>query len=350
MKKWAPIILALLTFLLASCQHKEDAAWEFKAPEFTFVGSNTSTYPNGVRSVSLSASLSSVKGIVLAGFMFGSNEASMEFYSCPIEGNGFSLAVSNLAKSKKYCFYAVVGNGRNQLRTPMQYFTSSSNDKGESGESRPTPDNPWIQPPPPGVGITVSDKNFLDYLLSICDSDKDGAISVEEATAPQSIEVCTDEILTLDGIAYFSSLNTLKCDGSVWKGMLSGLALASNSKLEDLSCSYNQIEEISLPSSLKKLVCRFNKLSCLNTEDIPLLVSLDCYGNAFGKLELSNLHDLEELTCGLNSFTTLDISSNLKLKYLDLRDATNLKTVYVARGQRIETIIADNSIDFKYKE
>ena len=45
-----------------------------------------------------------------------------------------------------------------------------------------------------------------------------------------------------------------------------------------------------------------------------------------------------------------DVSDNLNLKLLDLSDSPHLKTVYVARGQKIQTIIAENSIEFKYKD
>lgn len=50
----------------------------------------------------------------------------------------------------------------------------------------------------------------------------------------------------------------------------------------------------------------------------------------------------------MNAFETLDVSYCHSLRLLDLTDSPMLKTVYVARGQTIETIIADNSIRFKY--
>ena len=65
-------------------------------------------------------------------------------------------------------------------------------------------------------------------------------------------------------------------------------------------------------------------------------------------LDLYPLKELEELTCGMNSFKELDVSNNLKLKLLDLSDSPTLETVYVARGQKIENIIAENRINFKF--
>ena len=80
------------------------------------------------------------------------------------------------------------------------------------------------------------------------------------------------------------------------------------------------------------------------------LKKLDCFGNGIVNLNLKPLKSLEELVCGMNSFQTLDVSDNLNLKLLDLSDSPYLKTVYVARGQKIQTIIAENSIEFKYKD
>ena len=67
-------------------------------------------------------------------------------------------------------------------------------------------------------------------------------------------------------------------------------------------------------------------------------------------LDLSTLVNLEELTCGLNSFETLNLSNNLKLKKLDLSDSPSLKTVYLRKVQKIAEIIASNNIAIKYLE
>ena len=203
---------------------------------------------------------------------------------------------------------------------------------------------------PPSGGIVITDDNFEAYLLSLCDANGDKAISTAEAQSVKSMDFCTDNIIYLDGIQYFTNLNSLSARGSVWKGRLTCEDFSKNTSLSYLDCSFNQIEDMNLPSGLETLICRFNKLETLKLQGSGKLRKLDCYGNYLDTIDLSKCTSLEELTCGLNNFTTLDLSCNLKLNYLDLSDCNNLKTVYLSRGQRIKTIIADNSIDFKYKD
>ena len=163
------------------------------------------------------------------------------------------------------------------------------------------------------------------------------------------MDFCTDNIIYLDGIQYFTKLKSLSAKGSVWKGKLSCEDFSKNSVLSYLDCSYNKIEDMNLPSSLETLICRFNKLETLKLQGCTQLKELDCYGNYLDTIDLSKCTSLERLTCGLNNFTTLDLSYNLNLNYLDLSDCNMLQTVYLSPGQKIKIIIADNSIEFKYK-
>ena len=163
-----------------------------------------------------------------------------------------------------------------------------------------------------------------------------------------SIDICTDNVTTLDGVQYFAGVKTLTCNGTVWKGQLKALALSANTNLERLECNYNYITSFVLPPSLKEFYCRFNTVTSFNWGYATKIKKLDCFGNRLTILDLSTLTELEELTCGMNSFKELDVSNNLKLKVLDLSDSPTLETVYVARGQKIENIIAENRINFKF--
>ena len=200
------------------------------------------------------------------------------------------------------------------------------------------------------MGITISDPLFLQYLLSLYDSDADGKLVNEEAEAVETISVCADGITTLDGVQYFRNLKSLDCCGSVWNGSLTSLALNRNTALEVLKCSYNQLTSISLPSSLIEMECRFNKFQTLNLSGVPHLKRLDCFGNRLENLDLSGLPELESLTAGMNSFRTLDVSGNPNLKVLDLSDSPDLEILYVAKGQRIEEMSVEYNVQIKYKE
>lgn len=372
-------ISLLAMVIVSACAQKIPAPEKIVVPEFIDVKYDFGTFLENRYAV-LSANLSADNGIKEAGFMIGYNEASLSFKKAEIQELSISVVLNFLEYDTEYCFYAKASNGMNEIRTrlirfrtPKQgepFIPGSDNDgSGNNGNSSegggnnggnegdppeggsgtdPEPPSPVM--PPEGVAITVSDNNFLGYLLGLCDSDADGMILPEEAETVQHIEVCTDNIRTLDGIQYFTSIKTLVADGSIWNGKLAALSLEYNGVLEKLSCRYNHISAFQFPASLIELDMRFNNVSEPDFSSLKNLKKLDCFGCGITRMNLKPLKSLDELVCGMNSFETLDVSYNLNLKLLDLSDSPNLKTVYVARGQKIQTIIADNSIDFKYKE
>lgn len=366
--------MILISLLAASSCHKQalPSPQEMGAPEFLEVNYSTGESLRGAY-ISLTAILSSMEGVVNSGFMLGKDETSLTYYNASRTLNSMALYLDGLPSDTEIVFYARVDNGKNEIRSTLQRLKTpskgGSGSSGSSGGSNGSGDNsgggsdgsggsddnsgggsPSPLPPPDGSSITVSDPVFLSYLLTLCDTDSDGKISPEEALGVKNIYICTDEVLTLDGVQYFSSLESLECNGSVWNGSLSSLSLSSNTALKYLSCSYNHLKALSIPSSIETLGCRFNYLSGLNLQSCQNLKRLDCLGNNLEQLDLSGAAALEELICGMNAFSTLDVSCCPALKLLDLSDSPNLKTVYVAKGQRIETIIADNSIEFKYKQ
>lgn len=371
MKMRRVILFLAAVPLLASCMRKETPP-DILVPEFMDVKYDFGTFMEN-RYAMLSATLNTDNGIKDAGFMIGYDEASLTFRQAEVKDLKISSVLNFLEYETEYCFYARATNGMNEIRTRLVRFRTPK--KGEDFVPVPddpddpdNPDNPDdpddpddpggntgtdpVTPelPPEGVGITVSDGNFLKYLLGLCDEDNDGVILAGEAATVEKIEICTDNVRTLDGIQYFTSLRSLVTDGSVWNGRLTSVSLEYNGKLERFSCRHNHIVSFKLPPSLVELDMRFNNVTEPDFRGLAALKKLDCFGNGITRLDLSPLKGLEELVCGMNSFTTLDVSSNLNLKLLDLGDSPFLETVYLARGQKIETIIADNSIQFKFKE
>ena len=372
------IILYFSILALMACTSSESVPPEDATPEFIEV-----KYDPGIALdkgyATLSARLTTDNGITVSGFMIGRDEVDLAFFKAGIENCSFSVRVDNLETETEYCFYARVGNGLNEIRTRLIRFKTGA--AGTSGTEIPDkPDNPGEDPgnsgeepdnpgtgdsgkdntgkdnpgdpilPPDGVGITISDPLFLQYLLSLYDSDADGKLVNEEAEAVETISVCADGITTLDGVQYFRNLKSLDCCGSVWNGSLASLALNQNTALDVLKCSYNQLTSISLPSSLIEMECRFNKFQTLNLSGVPHLKRLDCFGNRLENLDLSGLPELESLTAGMNSFRALDVSGNPNLKVLDLSDSPDLEILYVAKGQRIEEMSVEYNVQIKYKE
>ena len=371
MKRYIILYFSILT--LIACTSSESVPPEDATPEFIEV-----KYEAGVALdkgyATLSARLTTDNGITVSGFMIGRDEVDLSFFKAGIENCSFSVRVDNLETETEYCFYARVGNGLNEIRTRLIRFKTGA--AGTSGTEIPDkPDNPGEDPgnsgeepdnpetgdtgndnpgdpvlPPDGLGITISDPLFMQYLLSLYDSDADGKLVNEEAEAVETISVCADGITTLDGVQYFRNLKSLDCCGSVWNGSLASLALNQNTSLDVLKCSYNQLTSISLPSSLIEMECRFNKFQTLNLSGVPHLKRLDCFGNRLENLDLSGLPELESLTAGMNSFRTLDVSGNPNLKVLDLSDSPDLEILYVAKGQRIEEMSVEYNVQIKYKE
>ncbi|MGM9742512.1 MAG: hypothetical protein ACI3ZC_05590 [Candidatus Cryptobacteroides sp.] len=363
--KYRALISLAAAISLSACEEKVTSPQDISVPEFIDIQYDFGTFLSN-RYVVLSATLNTDAGIKDAGFMVGFNETALSYQTVAVKDLKITTVINFIDFDTEYCFYAKASNGMNEIRTRLVRFRTPAKEDGfkpGSGEGDSGGDNPGGSGeggedsgennpplPPDGVGITVSDNNFLNYLLGICDEDKDGVILSGEAACVEEIEVCTDEIHTLDGVQYFSSLHSLTADGSVWKGQLTSIALNFNGRLEKLSCRYNHISSFLLPSSLLELDLRFNDMVKPDFRDVPHLRKLDCFGNNITELDLSPLTELEELVCGMNSFSTLDVSVCPFLSYLDVGDSPYLKTVYVAKGQKIRTIIAENSVEFKYKE
>lgn len=365
MKTKVRILLMSLVLMSTGCTQNVTVPEQYVAPEFLRIDYNVYSLAN-VYYVTLSAALTSTNGVEEAGFMIGTDETTMSYMSADVGDKIFTLKISNLQANTEFCFYATAGNSINEIRSELTRFRTPK--PGETARpsipdtpSTPdtpnaptTPENPGDTqpakplPPPEGTGVVVSDANFKTYLLGLCDSNKDGKIEISEAKTVTSIDICTDNVTTLDGIQYFEGVKTLTCNGTVWKGQLKALALNANASLERLECNYNYITSFVLPASLKEFYCRFNTATSFNWGNATQIRKLDCFGNRLTVLDLSPLKELEELTCGMNSFKELDVSNNLKLKLLDLSDSPTLETVYVARGQKIENIIAENRINFKF--
>lgn len=352
-------LVALLA--LGSCTQVAIEPEDLSAPEFIKVD-YTITEQLGGYKVVLEAQLSKSGGITDAGFTVGRRVTELYEYHCTLEGNFFRLELINIPDDTNYLFYAWARNSNSELRTKLyDFFLGAIPDPEPEPKPEPEPEpkpepepEPEPEPKPepvlpPSDGVVISDDNFLAYLLTICDANSDKRISNAEAQSVSSMDFCTDNIIYLDGIQYFTKLKSLSAKGSVWKGKLSCEDFSKNSVLSYLDCSYNQIDDMNLPSSLETLICRFNKFETLKLQGCTRLKELDCYGNYLDTIDLSKCTSLERLTCGLNNFTTLDLSYNLNLNYLDLSDCNMLQTVYLSPGQKIKIIIADNSIEFKYK-
>ena len=93
--------------------------------------------------------------------------------------------------------------------------------------------------------IPIPDTHFRKYLVDRYDRNEDNQISVSEAAAITQIDVCTDDIQTVSGIAFFENLSQLRCAGSLGGngnlplGRLCELDVSANLSLQVLDCRNN---------------------------------------------------------------------------------------------------------------
>ena len=82
--------------------------------------------------------------------------------------------------------------------------------------------------------------DFRNYISEKFDADANGKLSQYEITGVTTIEVDYLGIDDLKGIEFFTELTILNCEGNE----LTTIDLSNNTKLVDLNCAYNQLEEL----------------------------------------------------------------------------------------------------------
>ena len=152
-----------------------------------------------------------------------------------------------------------------------------------------------LQVVPDYIAATIhfADADFEAYCLENFDRNEDGILTHSEAKLVEEIDVCTDNISSLEGIEYFTNLKTLVCTGS-------GVATRSGNseytgQLTDLDLSGN-----------------------------PLLETLDCHENQLTTLDLSGNPNLDSVYCTDNPMTTLTLAPGQFITDLEIPEDTQI--------------------------
>jgi len=205
--------------------------------------------------------------------------------------------------------------------------------------------------------LPIPDAKFKAYLLGICDANGDGEISPAEAATVTSIEVGTQEISTLEGIRYFTNLESLTANGSraadrTILGQLTELDLTGLDKLKSLQCRHNYITRLTLSgnTSLTSIVCYGNSLEALDLSGAPMIETVDAgdcsirsvnvhentllrtlyvHNNKLTAIDLEGNPALTALRCDQNLITELNVSKCTSLSSLDCAPMDN------ASGQNV---------------
>ena len=162
----------------------------------------------------------------------------------------------------------------------------------------------------PDGKIIFEDPCFKAYLVSVFDHDRDGEISLEEASEIYKIHICSDEwnITSLQGIEFMPNLEFLCCSGT-W---ISTVVL--NRPHYYLSKHYHWDDLVGPIGTLKKVdVTHNHKLRLL---DVSNNSGIGETGN--GTVDVSNCPELEELYLQMCYIKYPDVSACKKLRTLNL--------------------------------
>ena len=199
--------------------------------------------------------------------------------------------------------------------------------------------------------LNIPDPNFKAYLVANYDQNNDNEISLFEIEKLMSLTVSSLSIASLEGIEYFTNLQSLSCDNN----SLTELDLSKSTQLTGLACGYNKISNLILPPNAEKMTsfsCCENKLTDkLDCSNWANLTNLDCHNNNFTALDLTGCSELIGLSCGGNNLTSLNVQdcSNLtilqcgsnKLSSLDISMCPYLLTLSCGNNN-LETLDLSN--------
>ncbi|MCM1172177.1 MAG: hypothetical protein NC393_08640 [Clostridium sp.] len=109
--------------------------------------------------------------------------------------------------------------------------------------------------------------------------------------------------------------------------------------LVNFNCGYNYLTslDVSKNTSLKYLDCGGNHLTSLDVSKNTALKQLDCDVNCLTSLDVSKNMSLERLSCGGNQLTSLDVSKNTSLVYLDCNE-NQLTSLDVSKNKSLNSL------------
>lgn len=116
-------------------------------------------------------------------------------------------------------------------------------------------------------------------------------------------------------------------------------------ELNELDCGNNQLTslDVSKNTKLVKLICAKNALTSLNTSHNPLLKKLDIYSNKLTSIDVSQNTELETLYIGRNPIETLNVKNNVKLMELQ-SELNNLASLDLSNNSPSMTVYLANNI------
>lgn len=188
--------------------------------------------------------------------------------------------------------------------------------------------------------INFPDENFRKFVKDNFDKNSDGVLTDAEIAEVTSISVNSSDIKTLEGIDFFTALQSLECSSN----QLTSLDLSKNTALKYLYCGNNQITslDVSKNTALTELDCHKNQLTSLDVTKNTALTYLDCSSNQITSLDLSKNTNMKGLYCHSNKLTSLDVTKNTALEYLACDD-NQLTSLDLSKNSALKQLYCDNN-------
>ena len=204
--------------------------------------------------------------------------------------------------------------------------------------------------------VAINPTNFPDAkfreFVKQYDTSKDGVLSSGEISQVTEMNCQGEDISSLKGIEFFTSLKTLNCTFNY----LTGVDLSKNTALEQLDIGYHEEKiidwketnkiaslDLSKNTKLRWVSCEDLNMSSLNISNCTAIEDLACGYNQLTSLNVSKCTALSGLSCNDNKLTSLDVTKNTgltglscgnnKLSVLDLSKNTQLSTLYCENNQ-----------------
>lgn len=188
---------------------------------------------------------------------------------------------------------------------------------------------------------TIAINTDGDNYVADADTNNDGEIQVSEALLVTGLNLYsnpyeeTNNIISMEGIQYFTNLKSLKCPGNA----IGSLDVSMLPSLEFLNCAYNQISSLNINelSQLKEVQCQGNNLSSLDLTGVSNLEVLYAQENHLSTLSFASIPSVRELWLAHNEFTMIDATmlpaleslacNNNQLSQLNVAGLGNLKAI-----------------------
>ena len=199
--------------------------------------------------------------------------------------------------------------------------------------------------------VNFPDDNFREAIALMYDTNKDGVLSASERNVDSMIVSGIIETLAFEkgvseddlpvnnlmGIELFENLKTVRCSGV---GQMETLDLSQLNKLESVTCNDLGLKNLILPgtSTLKEVNACSNEFETLDFSIYNTLTRIHCYGNdCLTALNVRGLRYLEDLRCDGCALESLDLSTNIRLKYLNC-SYNRLTKLDLSNNQMLENI------------